>query len=99
MVYKMIKVIAKHFVKEDKINAYLENAKKLVEASNKENGCREYGLYVDSKDPKILTTIEEWDDKAALDKHMSTEHFLTIVPILETFIEKQTEVNLYTKVL
>lgn len=95
----MVKVVAKHFVKEDKVNVYLENAKKLVEASNEEYGCIEYALYVDEKDPKILTTIEEWEDKATLDKHMSTEHFLTIVPILEGFLEKKTEINLYKKII
>jgi quinol monooxygenase YgiN len=95
----MIKVVAKHFVKEEKVNEFIENAKKLVKVTNEEAGCMKYELCVDVKNPKILTILEEWVDKAALDKHMATEHFLAIVPMLEGFIEKQTEVNLYNKIL
>ena len=95
----MIKVVAKHYVKEDKVNEFLEHAKTLVEATLKEDGCIEYGLFQDEKDPRILTMIEEWEDKEALDKHMMTEHFYKIVPILRGFDGKPTEVNLYRKVI
>lgn len=95
----MIKVVAKHYVKEDKVNAFLEHAKPLIEETLKEDGCIEYGLFQDEKDPRILTMIEKWEDKAALDKHMMSEHFCNIVPILRGFDEKPTEVNLYRKVI
>ncbi|MBC8060658.1 MAG: antibiotic biosynthesis monooxygenase [Clostridiaceae bacterium] len=91
----MVKVVAKHFVKEDKINEFIELAKNLVEATVKEEGCIEYKLFQDLKDSKILTIIEEWEDKTALDKHMDSEHFIEIVPILSSFMEKPAEMNLY----
>ncbi len=49
----MIKVIAKNFIREDKINEFLESANKLVEASLKEEGCINYELYHD-------ITIQMW---------------------------------------
>ena len=91
----MVKVVAKHFVKEDKISEFLELGKKLVEATVKEDGCIKYELFQDLKDSKILTIIEEWENKDALDKHMNSEHFCEIVPILSSFMEKPAEVNLY----
>lgn len=95
----MIKVVAKHYVKEDKVGAFIKSAKKMVEATLKEDGCIEYGLFRDEKDNRILTMIEEWEDKEALDKHMMSEHFLNIVPILRSFDEKPAEINLYRKVI
>ena len=95
----MINVIAKHYVKEDKVADFIENAKKLQEETLKEEGCIKYGLFQDVKDPGILTMIEEWKNNEALDKHMASEHFSNIVPILRGFDEKPTEINLYRKVL
>ena len=45
----MIKVVAKHYVTEDKVNVFLEHAKPLVEETLKEDGCIEYGLFQDEK--------------------------------------------------
>jgi quinol monooxygenase YgiN len=95
----MIKVVAKHYVKSDKLKEYLEQARPLVEATVQENGCIKYELFEDVQDPTILTMIEEWVDKDALNKHMASEHFLRIVPILGKLIEKPTEINLYKKAL
>jgi len=94
----MVKVLAKHFVKADKIDEFIELAKKLVEATITEAGCVKYQLFQDLKDPKILTIIEEWENKAALDKHMDSEHFLEIVPILSSFMEKPAEINSYKEI-
>lgn len=95
----MIKVVAKHYIKEDKLKEYLELAQVLVQATLKEAGCIKYELFEDEKDSKILTMIEEWDAKASLEKHMASEHFLRIVPLMGSFLEKPTEVNLYKKVM
>ena len=95
----MIKAVAKQFVKEDKVDEFLELAKKLVEATVKEAGCIKYELFQDAKDSKILTMIEEWENKDVLDKHMNSEHFREIVPILSSFMEKPAEMNLYKKVI
>ena len=95
----MIKVVAKHFVKEDKVNEFLELGKKLVEATVKENGCIKYELFKDMKDSRVLTIIEEWKSKADLDKHQDSEHFIEIIPILSSFMEKPAEINLYEKLI
>ena len=95
----MIKVIAKNFVKEDKIGDYIALAHKLVAETNKnDQGCIRYELYQDMENPKILTMIEEWENQNALDKHMAAKHFREIVAVLGEFAERPGEVNVYQKV-
>jgi len=95
----MIKVVAKNFIKKDKIEEVLEHIKELVASTVKEEGCIKYEIYQDEKDKSILTMIEEWESKEALNKHMSSEHFKRIVPIIGEFAEKAGEINLYNKVI
>ncbi len=95
----MIKIVAKNYVKKDKIDGYIALVKKLVEATNREDaGCIHYQLYQDINNPGILTILEEWESQEALDKHMAAAHFKEIVPQLGAFTEKPGEVNLYKKV-
>ncbi|EHI96883.1 Antibiotic biosynthesis monooxygenase [Clostridium sp. DL-VIII] len=95
----MIKVVAKHYVKEDKIQNVIELAKELAATTVKEEGCIKYEMYQDEKDKTILTMIEEWQDKKVLEKHMSSEHFQRIVPLMSEFMTKSGEINIYSKVV
>lgn len=92
----MIKVVAKNFVKPQKIENFIALAEKLIAQTRKSDaGCIRYGLFQDTEDSGILTFIEEWEDKAALDKHMAAAHFKEIVPKLDEFCEKPGKMNLY----
>jgi Uncharacterized conserved protein len=95
----MIKIVAKHFVKQDKIDAFIALAKKLVARTNElDAGCIHYDLFQDMKSPEILTVIEEWESQDALDKHMAAGHFKEIAPLLGELCEKPGEINLYREV-
>jgi len=96
----MIKIVAKNYVKPDKIDNFISLVTELVlETNKKDEGCIHYELFQDLKDPHILTIIEEWETKEALDKHMAAKHFLEIVPMLSDFTEKPGEMNLYQKLV
>jgi len=95
----MIKVVAKNFVKQDKVEDVLKIAKELVELTVKENGCISYEMYQDEKDNNIITMIETWDNKEVLKSHLTSEHFQRIVPAMSVFMEKPVEMNIYNKVL
>jgi quinol monooxygenase YgiN len=95
----MIKVVAKNYIKEDKIAEVLEAAKELVALTVKEEGCISYEMFQDIKDESVLTMIEEWDSMDALTKHMNSEHFKKIVPTIGAHAEKPGETNLYKKVI
>lgn len=98
MIY-MVKVVAKSFVQMDKIHEYMSLSKELVEETRKEQGCINYGLFQDEKDNTILTMIEEWESKDALQNHLKSAHFTRIVPLLKELRSKESEMNVYTKLI
>lgn len=95
----MIKIVAKQTVKQDKIDSFITLAKKLVAETHKSDaGCIHYDLFQDSKDSRVLTFIEEWENQNVLDKHMEAKHFMEIFPQLRELCEKPGEINIYRKV-
>lgn len=95
----MIKVVAKNFVREDKLPETLKLYEELVEASRQEAGCISYDLFQDEQDATILTMLETWESKEDLENHMKTEHFTRIVPQLRGWRTQPSEMNLYHQVL
>ena len=95
----MIKVVAKNFAQENKINEIVELCKELVEKTRNEEGCIKYEVYQDGQDAKILTMIEEWENMQALEAHMKTEHFTRIVALLGKLMAKDMEINVYNKLI
>ncbi len=94
----MIKVVAKNIVKSEKIEEVIAMYQELVDKTREEDGCIAYELYQDEQDATVLTMIEEWEDRAALDRHMKTEHFLRIVPLVGVHVT-ESSLNIYHKVL
>ena len=92
-----IRVVAKNYVKPEKIQEFIVLCKRLVEESIKEEGCIDYGLYQELDNPGILTMLEEWHDKSNLDKHLKSNHFRETFPLLSEYLEKETEINMYIK--
>lgn len=96
----MIKVIAKNYIKEDRVAEFIEVAKKLVqETTEKDAGCIRYELFQDLTNPQVLTIMEEWESNEALGQHMASKHFKTIIPQMADFSEKPGETNLYQKLV
>jgi pentatricopeptide repeat protein len=93
----MIKVVAKSYVKNEKLSKALELTKEMVEKTVKEEGCIRYELFQDIKDPNVMIFIEEWESEEALNKHMVSEHFKRIIPQLNEQREKASEVNICKK--
>lgn len=94
----MIKIVAKNYIKSDKVEDFISLAKKLVEETNKnDKGCISYELFQDLTDPKIVTIIEEWEDKDSLNLHMAAKHFKVAVSTFKEYIEKPGETNLYRR--
>lgn len=92
----MIKVVAKNYIKADKVEEYITLARQLVKDTNdKDAGCIRYELFQDTSNPQTLTIIEEWEDMKALNEHMEAKHFKEIVPLFDELSQKPGEVNLY----
>ena len=62
-------------VKSGKEKAFLEIAKKLVEATRAEEGNVSYTLYQSPEQPTTFIFYEAYKDAAAFETHASSEHF------------------------
>lgn len=70
----MIVVLAKQTVKAGKKTELFAHAQKLIAATRAEQGCISYELLDDPFDSGSCMFVERWADKAALDRHLSTQH-------------------------
>lgn len=95
----VVRVVAKNYVKKDKVDEVIELCKELVQLTREEEGCIKYEMFQDEQDPCILTMIEEWESRDHLNSHFEADHFKRIVPMLGEFHEKETEVNIYNKII
>ncbi len=77
----MVCVFAANKVPYYKEGQFLSTAKKLVDESDKEEGCITYELCV--KDDSYIF-FERWESKEALEKHKKTSHYTECVPKMET---------------
>lgn len=95
----MIKVVARKLVNEGKIEEVKTLYEQLVQASRKEEGCIKYELYQDESNPQVLAVIEEWENKDALNKHMKSEHFTSLVPMIGKLTANKPDMNIYNKII
>lgn len=70
------------FISTENRDAFLEIAKELVAASQKEEGCIAYDIFESSTRPEVLMFCETWASDAALAAHEATTHFTSLVPKL-----------------
>lgn len=62
--------------------ALLEEAIAHTRRSRREPGCLSHQVSVDAENPLRLMFIEEWEDRAALDLHLTqdgTRHFVSVI--------------------
>lgn len=81
----MLKVIAQDFIHPEHIDRVLPLYRELVEKTRQEPDCITYDLFTDQRDPGHFIFIEEWPDRAALDRHCQTEHFRRLVPLIDSY--------------
>lgn len=60
--------------KEDKIEPFLEELKKVQEASRQEDGCLQYDLHQSMED-QTYVLYEVWKDNEAVEAHINTDHY------------------------
>lgn len=78
----MIKVVSKNKVPKENISEFKRIVELLVAETLKEDGCIDYGLFEDEKDPETLVFVETWESKAHLEAHFEAPHFVLYVPQL-----------------
>lgn len=92
----MIKVVADNYIKAEKVEEFILQAKQLVQATNdNDTGCIRYELLQDIKNPQHLTMLEEWEDPEALARHSASKHFKDAAARFADYVEKPGEVHLF----
>lgn len=91
--YKMM-IVAKLFVKPDKVKDFTEAAKEMIENSHKEPGCISYQLYQDPYDNTRFVFVEEYSNQAAVESHFSTDYFKGFGPKIADFVTGPAEIKI-----
>src|SRR5512133_345849 len=90
-------IIAKLTVKAEKVEAFTEAAKEIIEKSNKEPGCKSYQLYQDPYDNTKFVFVEEYKNQAAVDAHFAADYFKAFGPKIAAFVEVPAEIKVISK--
>ena len=71
-------------VKDNNVDEVIDNAKKLTEASLKDEGNIAYDIFASA-------TRKDWKDEESLQKHMEADHFKLYVGNMEKHAEMKIE--------
>ena len=94
-----IKIVAKHVLKEGSKGGIMAILEELVQKTRLEKGNISYGLYELTDNPNVVTMLEEWEGKEALDAHMKSEHFTRIIPQTGEFLAAPVAIEVYTQLI
>lgn len=78
-------------VNDGQVDEVIENAKKLTEASIKDEGNIAYDIFASATRKDVLMVCETWKDEESLKKHMAADHFKLYVGNIEKHAEMKIE--------
>lgn len=78
----MLKVVAKCTLAPGIMEKAAPLYRELIEKTRRENGCIDYGFFIDPADETKGCFIETWESDEALGAHVKSEHFTRIFPQL-----------------
>lgn len=87
-------IVAKVSVKPDKVKAFTEAAKEIIEKSNQEAGCRFYQLYQDPYDNSKFIFVEQYDNQAAVDAHFASDYFKGFGPKITDLVAEPSKIKI-----
>lgn len=80
---------------EQKRAEAIETARKLIEPSQKEDGCISYDMYESVTAPGEFIIVETWESQEALDRHMKQPHFIEYATKLDEYGDKHADRFVY----
>ena len=78
--------------RRDELVAQLE---KMQDNSRREDGCLRYGFFAAVEDPQSFIAVEEWADRAALDRHFAQPHLHEFTGRLLELVSGRPEVAIH----
>jgi quinol monooxygenase YgiN len=91
----MIALHAKFPIDPDQREAALEVFARLVEGSRAQSGIEYYHAATDIHDPNLLHLVERYEDEAAFDAQLETDHFAAFDEALPDLLAGDPEVVRY----
>jgi quinol monooxygenase YgiN len=91
----MIIVMGKLRIDAEAIEAALPAARKVVAATQAEEGCLQYDYSRDIADPELFHITERWTSREALGAHLKTAHVAEWIAVLQTLTMKERHIRLY----
>lgn len=89
----MLYVIATLTVRPEKRADFLENARVVIAATLREEGCLHYDLMSSITEPNIFAFVERWTSREALEGHFRAPHSLTWRSQCEDYVlERRVEI-------
>jgi quinol monooxygenase YgiN len=73
----------------------LPAVRKMVAASNAEDGCLLYAYATDLFDPGLIRVSERWRDRAAFDAHLTTPHLAEWRQVVRTLEMRDRDLVYY----
>ena len=89
-------IVAKLKVKPEKVKAFTEAAKEMIEKSNKEAGCKSYQLYQDTYNNTSFVFVEEYKNQAAVDAHFASDYFKAFGPKIGDLVAEPAKIKIVT---
>ena len=90
-------IVAKILAKEEKRAFVKSELLKLIEPTRAEEGCINYDLHQDEKNPNLFWFHENWASRALLEKHLESAHLAAYVKATEGAMEN-FEMNEMTQI-
>ena len=87
-------ILANLTVKPEKVKAFTEAAKEMIEKSNKETGCKSYQLYQDPYDNTKFVFVEEYENQAAVDAHFASDYFKAFGPKISDMVAEPAKIKI-----
>ena len=78
-------------VKEENRKEVLDAARRLTEASLRQEGCIAYDIFESATRPDVLMFCETWRDQAALDAHATSEVFIKETKLIHDLADLKLE--------
>lgn len=94
----MIEVISKLYAKEEKTEELISVFSEMAKLTKKEKGYIMYEMYQDNDKPSTLLVVEQWETMKDFNNHCTSEYFNKTFPHMKECMEKESEINICTKV-
>ncbi|HZO60690.1 MAG TPA: putative quinol monooxygenase [Solirubrobacterales bacterium] len=91
----MLLVVGRVRCAADKREDLVALLERMQNASRAEAGCIRYGFFAAVEDPLSFVAVEEWADRAALDRHFAQPHLQEFARGLPAVVSEPPEVAIH----